>query len=286
MALWVIDIDDEQRLARGPVDEGPSELLDASLDIDGLLAESGRFAEVVRSAAPVDDVPTDARIQAPLGQQDVWAAGVTYLRSRDARMHESGVPDSYDLVYDARRPELFVKAGPGRAVGPSDAVGIRADSNWDVPEPELGLVVDSCGEIVAYTIGNDVSSRQIEGENPLYLPQAKVYMASCAIGPALVPVEDAPSIEDMLITMEVIRGEAHVYTEVVSVSEMKRTPDELVRWLYLAQEFPVGCILLTGTAIVPDDDFTLTEGDRVRIAIGGLGELENAVRSVGANELG
>lgn len=282
MALWVIECDGNKQLARGPAEEGPKELLDPSLDLDWMLAEPGRFSEIVHTAPSIDSVPEGSQIRVPLGRQDVWAAGVTYLRSRDARMQESGEPDSYDLVYEAKRPELFPKAGPGRAVGPDEAVGVRADSTWDVPEPELGVVVDAQGVIVAYSIGNDVSSRQIEGENALYLPQAKIYSASCAIGPALIPVDEAPPLDEMLITMEVVRGGEAVYLEAVSVSDMKRTPDELVRWLYLAQEFPVGCVLLTGTAIVPDDDFTLTEGDSVRISITGLGQLENGVRVVGS----
>jgi 2-dehydro-3-deoxy-D-arabinonate dehydratase len=280
MAFWVIDVDGTRRLARGPAETGPRELLPATITIDTLLATPGAFPGAVETAAE-GPVPDGAHVRAPVANQDVWAAGVTYLRSRDARMHESDAPDVYDRVYNADRPELFFKASPGRAVGPGDDVGVRADSGWDVPEPELGLILDASGTIVGYTIGNDVSSRSIEGENALYLPQAKVFDASCALGPCLVPIAEAPAPAGMRITMEVRRGRSTIYSDEVNVSDMKRTPEELAGWLFKAQSFPVGAVLLTGTAIVPSDDFTLTPGDEVEISITGLGTLTNGVKLVG-----
>lgn len=280
MAFWVIDVVGMRRLARGPVETGPRELLPATMTVDTLLAEPGAFSAAVDTAAE-GTLPDGAHVRVPVANQDVWAAGVTYLRSRDARMHESDAPDVYDRVYDADRPELFFKASPGRAVGPGDDVGVRVDSGWDVPEPELGLVLDSSGTIVGYTIGNDISSRSIEAENSLYLPQAKVFDASCALGPCLVPIAEASSPADMRITMQVRRDETTIYSDAVNVSSMKRTLEELAQWLFKAQSFPVGAVLLTGTAIVPDDDFTLKRGDEVEISITGLGTLTNRVKLVG-----
>jgi 2-dehydro-3-deoxy-D-arabinonate dehydratase len=209
------------------------------------------------SAGPV---PAGARIIAPIGGQEVWAAGVTYTRSRDARVLESGTPDHYERVYLAERPELFLKAASGRVRGPGEPVGIRADSGWDVPEPELAVVADSAGKIVGYLNGNDMSSRSIEGENPLYLPQAKIYTGSCAVGPCLATPDEVP--------------------------DLHRSPDDLVRWLFRALDFPVGVVLLTGTAIVPPPDFTLRTGDEVIIATTGLGELRNVVEVVGSSAEG
>ncbi len=284
MALWKVMVDGVARLARGPAVEGPSELLPPELTLDGILGAEDAAAQLAEALAArvAGSVPVGTPVLAPLDRQEVWAAGVTYPRSRDARMHESQAPDAYDRVYEAARPELFFKAAPGRAVGPGARVGVRADSGWDVPEPELALVADRSGQIVAYSIGNDVSSRSIEGENTLYLPQAKVFRGSCAVGPCLVPTEEAPPVDAMRITLEVTRDGSSVYTDEVHVATMTRTPEELIRWLYLAQDFPYGAVLLTGTAIVPEDDFTLRPGDDVRIAITGLGELRNGVEQVGA----
>jgi 2-dehydro-3-deoxy-D-arabinonate dehydratase len=211
----------------------------------------------------------------------VWAAGVTYTRSRDARMEESDTPDHYDRVYHAARPELFPKAGPGRTRGPQDPVGIRADSAWDVPEPELGLVIDRHGTIVGYLNGNDMSSRNIEGENPLYLPQAKVYTGSCAVGPCIVPVDEAPDPTTMVIRLTVDRAGTTVMDETVSVADLHRRPTDLANWLFRTLDFPVGVILLTGTAIVPPSTFTLRAGDRITITTSGLGALTNIVEVVG-----
>ena len=225
-------------------------------------------------------VPEGARLLAPVGSQPVWAAGVTFQRSRDARLEESSGLDAYDKVYLAERPELFLKALPGTARGPGEPIGVRADSSWDVPEPELAVVADRHGRIVAYSIGNDVSSRSIEGENPLYLPQAKIYRGSCALGPCLVPVAEAPAAADMEISLTIERDGAELYRDACSVGDMKRTLPELVDWLWRGQELPLGAVLLSGTSIVPPPELTLRPGDQVAIAISGLGELRNPVELV------
>jgi len=280
MALWQVEAGGERRLARGPAGEGPQELLTASLTIDALLAVPDALGTELRgpSAGPV---PPGARIVAPIGGQEVWAAGVTYPRSRDARVHESGTPDPYERVYRAERPELFLKAAPGRVRGPGEPVGIRADSGWDVPEPELAVVADSAGRIAGYLNGNDMSSRSIEGENPLYLPQAKIYTGSCAIGPCLATPDEVPELASLLISLRVIRAGTTVVSDTVKVADLRRSPGDLVRWLFRALDFPVGVVLLTGTAIVPPPDFTLRVGDEVVIATTGLGELRNVVTAAG-----
>lgn len=220
----------------------------------------------------------DFTLLAPVESQEVWACGVTYERSRDARIRESTLRDVYDRVYDAERPELFFKATPSRVVGPGARVAIRADSTWDVPEPELAVVLNSALEIVGYTIGNDVSSRSIEGENPLYLPQAKVYGACCAIGPSIVPAWELPEPHNLAIRLVIARhGETLVEAE-TSTSRLHRNVDELIGYLGRDNVFPNGVLLLTGTGIVPGDDFSLAAGDSVRITIDGIGTLENAVR--------
>lgn len=276
-ALWRVRIDGEVRLARGPVADGPTELLAGSLG--EVLAEPGGFGRTLTQEA-AGPAPSTARAVAPLDEQEVWAAGVTYLRSRDARMEESDTPDHYDRVYDADRPELFVKAAPGRIRGPGEQICIRSDSTWDVPEPELTVVADASGAVVAYTIGNDVSSRSIEGENPLYLPQAKVYRGSGAVGPALVPVTEAPPLEEMEVSLAIRRGGEVVYDDTVDVADLRRPPSDLVTWLFRCQDFPRGVALMTGTGLVPDPDFTLDAGDEVRIAITGLGSLTNTVERI------
>jgi 2-dehydro-3-deoxy-D-arabinonate dehydratase len=216
---------------------------------------------------------------APVVGQEIWAAGVTYLRSRTARMEESKVAGGgsfYDRVYDAERPELFFKAAAWRAVGPGGAVRIRADSSWNVPEPELALIVNPAGSVVGYTAANDMSSRDIEGENPLYLPQAKMYDGSCALGPCLLLTDD-PLPPDTPIAMEILRGDESVFQGETSPGRMKRTPAELVEYLYRETSFPAGCILLTGTGVIPPDSFTLAVGDEIRITIGPIGTLVNRV---------
>jgi len=215
----------------------------------------------------------------PIGTQEVWAAGVTYLRSKTARMEESkesGGATFYDKVYDAERPELFFKSLPQKVVGHNDPVRIRKDSTWNVPEPELTLVINSAGEIAGYTIGNDMSSRSIEGENPLYLPQAKVYDGSAAIGPCIL-VTEKPISPDTAIEMKIERGGKTVFEGNTTISQMKRGHRELVDFLYRESRYSTGAYLMTGTCIVPDNDFTLASGDRIRIAITGIGELVNTV---------
>lgn len=215
---------------------------------------------------------------APLESQEVWAAGVTYLRSRDARMDEAketGGDSFYDRVYLAERPEIFFKATPHRVVGDRAEVRIRADSRWNVPEPEVALALNRQGAIFGYTIGNDMSSRDIEGENPLYLPQAKVYRGCCALGPGMVVREPLPSAT--AIRLEISRNDAIVFSGETSLDRMKRTFPELARWLCREDVFPHGCYLLTGTGIVPPNDFTLSPGDEICIRVEGLGTLRNIV---------
>jgi 2-dehydro-3-deoxy-D-arabinonate dehydratase len=218
-------------------------------------------------------------ILAPVGSQEIWAAGVTYLRSKVARMEESkaaGGGSFYDKVYDADRPELFFKSMPHKVVGPGQPVRIRKDSKWNVPEPELALLVNARGAIVGYTIGNDMSSRDIEGENPLYLPQAKVYDGSCAVGPCVLIVSD-PLPKETAIDIAISRGGGTVFEGTTSLAQMKRQPPELVEYLYRDHTFPTGAILLTGTGVVPPDSFTLRHGDEVTIAIEPIGTLRNVV---------
>ena len=282
MALWQVIAGDERRLARGPAGHGPQELLPASLTIDALLGgPPGALATALRGPA-AGPVPAGARVMAPIGGQEVWAAGVTYPRSLDARVLESGTPDPYERVYQASRPELFFKAAPGRVRGPGEPVGIRGDSGWDVPEPELAVVADRNGHIAGYLNGNDMSSRSIEGENPLYLPQAKIYTGSCAIGPCLATPDEVPGLASLLISLRVVRDGAEVISDTVKVADLHRRPDDLVRWLFRALDFPVGVVLLTGTAIVPPPAFTLRAGDEVIIATTGLGELRNVVEVIGS----
>lgn len=222
---------------------------------------------------------TETQLLAPIGRQEVWASGVTYLRSRDARMEESkkaGGDNFYDRVYDAERPELFFKSTAERVVGPGAAVRIRADSSWNVPEPELTLFITSSGKIVGYTCGNDMSSRSIEGENPLYLPQAKTYDGSAALGPCLY-VPETPIAPETNIQLDILRDEQVAFSNEIAISQMKRQHTELVSFLFRECSFPTGCYLMTGTGIVPPDSFTLLPGDEVRITIEGIGTLANVV---------
>jgi len=219
----------------------------------------------------------NVHLVAPVDQQEVWAAGVTYLRSRDARMEESTQKDVYDLVYDAPRPEIFLKATPSRVKGPGEAVAIRGDSTWDVPEPELALVLTSAGEIAGYTIGNDVSSRSIEGENPLYLPQAKIYTASAALGPIIVLAWEWEEIGDRAIRLVIRRGGEILFDGSSSTGQISRPFAELVSYLFRHNEFPYGAVLMTGTGIIPPNEFTLEDGDDVEISIDGIGALRNPV---------
>jgi 2-dehydro-3-deoxy-D-arabinonate dehydratase len=220
-----------------------------------------------------------ASLLAPIGQQEVWASGVTYYRSRTARIAESqdaGGGDFYDRVYTAERPELFFKALGHKVAGPNDPVRIRKDASWSVPEPELTLAVNPRGQIIGYTVGNDMSSRDIEGANPLYLPQAKVYDQSCALGPGiLIQQEQLPSSTH--IQLEIFRSGDVAFSASTTLAEMKRNPQTLVEYLFRDQSFPYGCFLLTGTGIVPPDSFTLQNQDEVHISIDGIGTLSNKV---------
>jgi 2-dehydro-3-deoxy-D-arabinonate dehydratase len=280
VAIWQMLVKGRPRLARGRAAEGPAELLDAGATIDGILGGDPGALQALLAAPAGAPVPAGAQLLAPVGGQPVWAAGVTFPRSRDARLEESEGLDAYDKVYLAERPELFLKALPGTARGPGRPIGVRADSQWDVPEPELALVVDRRGQIAGYTIGDDVSSRSIEGENPLYLPQAKLYRGSCALGPCLVPVGEAPDPAEMEIALSIERGGAELFADRCSVADMKRSLPELVDWLWRGQDLPVGAVLLTGTSIVPPPDLTLRPGDQVTITITGLGQLTNPVELI------
>jgi 2-dehydro-3-deoxy-D-arabinonate dehydratase len=248
---------------------------------DNLIAREDILAslrQLIQSVKPLgDSAPGD--LLPPIGSQEVWAAGVTYYRSRNARMEESksaGGGDFYDRVYQAERPELFFKATPHRVVGSNGKVAIRADASWSVPEPELALFITPGGKIAGYTIGNDMSSRDIEGENPLYLPQAKVYDRSCALGPCLLIAEE-PLPASTEIAIEIRRDGAVAFSGATALKEMKRKPEELVEYLYRANSFPHGCFLLTGTGVVPPDSFTLKYGDEIRITIAPIGTLVNVV---------
>ena len=219
------------------------------------------------------------KILPPIASQEVWAAGVTYYRSRTARIEESqdaGGGDFYDRVYTAERPELFFKATPHRVAGPGQPVRIRRDSRWNVPEPELALAVTRHGRIVGYTVGNDMSSRDIEGKNPLYLPQAKVYDRSCALGPCVWVTEEAPPASTE-IKMEIVRGGESVFEGATTLAQLRRTPESLVEFLFRENSFPQGCFLLTGTGVVPPDDFSLRARDEIRINIEPVGTLVNTV---------
>jgi len=257
------------------------------LGLENLPDRAERAAARVRSRAGLLwndlDVAPDVgkpHLLAPVTKQEVWAAGVTYLRSREARMEESaGGGSFYDKVYYSDRPELFLKGTSNRVAGPNAAIRIRKDSRWNVPEPELALLLGPAGSLVAFTAGNDVSSRDIEGENPLYLPQAKVYKGSCALGPAFVLADSVPDVQALIIELRIRRGSTIPFEGSARVAQMKRTLKDLVSYLFREQEFPYGVLLLTGTGIVPPDDFTLMPGDIVEITIPEIGTLRNPVAS-------
>ena len=254
----------------------------ALASVEALLTLPLDQARDLLAAADTADLPsyalgTEAALAAPIDTQEVWACGVTYERSRVARMEEAREKDIYDRVYEADRPEIFFKATARRVVGPGEPVRIRQDSTWDVPEAEAALVINSRMELVGMTIGNDMSSRSIEGENPLYLTQAKVYQASCALGPAIVPVWDLDDINALPIRVQIERGPHTVFDGETSTAQLHRTFDDLIMYLARDQEFPPGVILLTGTGVVPPNEFTLEPGDIVRITIPGIGSLSNPV---------
>jgi 2-dehydro-3-deoxy-D-arabinonate dehydratase len=240
-----------------------------------------KLNELIRpgKVTPITSVEESA-IVVPVGSgQELWACGVTYLRSKVGRQEESkasGGADFYAKVYEAERPEVFFKATTNRIVGHQQKVRIRKDSTWDVPEPELTLLVTSSGKIIGYTIGNDMSSRSIEGENPLYLPQAKTYDACAAIGPCIY-ITDRPLDKSTIISMEISRNSQKVFEGMVALEQMKRTPEELVSFVYRECSFPQGCLIMTGTGIVPGNDFTLKSGDEIKISIENIGTLINVV---------
>jgi 2-dehydro-3-deoxy-D-arabinonate dehydratase len=254
---------------------------------DEILAADDLRADLLRLAGTAKKIDNNTFEQSkysgllpPIGKQEVWAAGVTYLRSRDARMDESkesGGSDFYQKVYTADRPELFFKATSRRVSGPGEHVYIRRDSTWNVPEPELTLFINSAGSIQGYTVGNDMSSRSIEGENPLYLPQAKTYERSAALGPCIY-VPEAPIDMGTSISLVIQRENKNVFEGKVSLKQMKRQLSELADWLFRELKFPDGCFLMTGTGIIPPDNFTLLADDKVSITIDNIGTLTNTVR--------
>ena len=267
--------------AVGVIDGQQIRLLKSSILADFLHAEAP--AQAIRQAidGSLTTLPlAEAKFLAPLDQQEVWAAGVTYKRSQEARERESaGAARFYDLVYSAPRPELFFKAPAYRVSNPGERVHIRRDSKWNVPEPELALVISPALKLVGFTIGNDMSSRDIEGENPLYLPQAKFYDHACAVGPCITLVDAMPKPDDTTIHLTIARAGKAVFEGETKVSAMKRSFEELIDWLGRETSFPNGAILLTGTGLVPPDDFTLAVGDVVHIDIAGIGRLTNPVQS-------
>lgn len=252
---------------------------DAFVNDDALF---DKLAKIARAVEPVHNGRqlVASILEAPIQLQELWASGVTYIRSKIGRQEESkntGGGEFYARVYEAERPELFFKATAHRVVGSGGKVRIRRDSNWNVPEPELTLMITSSGKIVGYTIGNDMSSRSIEGENPLYLPQAKTYDGCAGLGPCIYVTEE-PLPADTIIYLEIVRNSALVFTGSVDIKQMKRTPEELVAYLYRACSFPHGSLLMTGTGIIPPSDFTLQSGDEIFITIEPIGTLVNTVK--------
>jgi 2-dehydro-3-deoxy-D-arabinonate dehydratase len=254
--------------------------------VDGTLAEllgAGyeRVNDAFDRAVEREPLTTPTELLAPVDEQEVWASGVTYRRSATARVEESSVGDVYELVYEAQRPELFLKAPARRVPPPGASLRIRRDSAWDVPEPELALVLDSGGEVVGYLAADDVSSRSIEGANPLYLPQAKIYDDCLGLSSTIVLARDVADVRRAAIELTIERGGEQVFHGATSVAEMKRSFEELAAALFAELSHPYGAVLLTGTGVVPPDAFTLEPGDRVRIAVDGVGVLEHDVYRAG-----
>jgi len=272
------------RVGLVPNDQTVLDLTSAGIQrISHLLERSDLTNELARlsSTALPQHSLDNIRLLTPVEAQEVWAAGVTYLRSKEARIIESEFSaNAYDRVYEAVRPEIFFKSLPEKVVSPGENVGIRKDARWNVPEPELALVINSSGTLVGFTIGNDMSSRDIEGENLLYLPQAKIYTASCAVGPWIVVGLTEEDARQWTIHLEIRRGGKNVFSGETSAKKIKRRFLELTEYLFRSQKFPNGAVLLTGAGIVPDDSFTLEAGDSVRITISGIGTLENPVAVV------
>ncbi len=274
-----------KRVCAGLVTEEDA-VLDMSAEVKSLssLLEAedlpDRLAALGRKGFPRHAL-SEVKLLAPVERQEVWGAGVTYLRSKKARMEESDFSArAYQSVYEAERPELFFKSVPEKVVGPDEDIGIRADAKWNVPEPELALVINSRGELAGFTIGNDMSSRDIEGENLLYLPQAKIYKNSCALGPFVTVGAKEAEARAWTIGVAIERAGKVAFSGQTTVGQIKRPFQELVQYLFRSQNFPHGVVLLTGTGVVPPEDFTLAAKDKVRIAISGIGELENLVAVV------
>jgi 2-dehydro-3-deoxy-D-arabinonate dehydratase len=264
-------------LEQGGAFSRPAEPL--GLDTIFTADDPGRRVAAALAGATAIPAPDEASLLAPIQNQEVWASGVTYLRSMTARMEEAreaGGGNFYDRVYHAERPELFFKATPHRVIGPGGKVRIRSDSKWNVPEPELTLAINAAGRIFGYSIGNDMSSRDIEGENPLYLPQAKTYAGSAALGPCLVVSDELPG-KQLAIDIAILRNGATVFAGQTSVGQIKRPLTSLAEYLYRDNSFPSGAWLMTGTGIVPPDAFTLDHGDEIRITIEPVGTLRNIV---------
>ena len=268
--------------AVGLVEGETIRLLDISVPnpLSFILHSADPVATVRNTPSTATVLMAGAEILAPIDEQEVWAAGVTYIRSKVAREEESagsGGARFYDMVYTADRPELFFKAPASRVISTKGTVRIRRDARWSVPEPELALVVSPAGKIVGYTAGNDMSSRDIEGENPLYLPQAKFYDGSCAIGPGITLAAFLPPLAEVHIRIDIARGGKTVFAGSTTLAAMKRSLEDLASWLFRETSFPKGAILLTGTGVVPPDDFTLALGDVVTIDVTGVGRLVNTV---------
>lgn len=262
-------------LTRHNASTGPRWALDgrylpASLRLSLLMELQEEALHRVLGSLPTSGAADDPLLPPVEEDQEVWASGVTYMRSREARMAESDVRDVYDKVYDAPRPELFFKALGHRVVGDGGTIRVRTDSLWNVPEPELVVLANQRGQIVGYTVGNDVSSRDIEGANPLYLPQAKVYDGSCALGPGIIIVNEPEEMRNLPISLSIARGEKNLFEASASVAQLKRPLEELVSYLTREIRFPTGVFLMTGTGIVPSDEFSLASGDQVRISVGSL----------------
>jgi len=266
--------------AAGAVDGERIRLFRSNVRLTDVLHADDPLAVAEKLVAESDEAIAlaDATLLAPIDAQEIWAAGVTYKRSKIAREEESaGAAQFYDKVYTAPRPELFFKATPSRVSHPGGGVRIRSDASWSVPEPEFALIANPAMKIVGYTIGNDMSSRDIEGENPLYLPQAKVYAGSCAIGPFVRLAQSVKSISEIEIGIVIERSKKVAFEGTTTLASLNRTPEELIGWLFKDNAFPDGAVLLTGTGIVPPDAFTLAIGDVISITISGIGTLRNAV---------
>jgi 2-dehydro-3-deoxy-D-arabinonate dehydratase len=247
--------------------------------LGSLLALSAADLTERLAAVPLREAPAPELLAPVDDDTEVWAAGVTYEVSREARMQESADSEIYARVYQAKRPELFFKSIGWRVAGPGQPIGIREDSSWDVPEPELGIVCNAGGEIVGYTVVNDVSSRSIEGENPLYLPQAKIFRGACAVGPWIVPAAEVPDPYALRIAVRIRRAGSLLWSGETSTARLHRTLDELAAYLYRGDVYPRGAVLATGTSAVPGDEITLRQGDEVDIEIDQVGRLANPVRA-------